>query len=80
MSPDRLTLPRVSPRVPGVGDDYTRGLGYHGMMHRSYRVTRARVAQRMSVIHPAFAATVLVEFRALVKYLRLEQPRLEGPS
>jgi hypothetical protein len=28
----------------------------------------------MSVIHPRFGETVLVEFRALVKFLQLEKP------
>jgi len=54
-------------------DAYVLGLGYHSQMHRAYRAVRARVAQRMSVIHPAFAATVLDEFRAVVKMLRLDE-------
>jgi hypothetical protein len=81
LSRDGLTLPRVSRTVVGMEtSEYAKGLGYHGMMHRAYRVCRARVAQRMSVIHPGFGAEVLAEFRALVAHLRLEPPRLEGPS
>jgi hypothetical protein len=36
MSPDRLTVPRVSRTVVGVETEYARGLGYHGTMHRAY--------------------------------------------